>query len=145
MQEELVNRVIELEKNLKLLATQVQDALNQQKVDLVKSSSRLEAFIRWQIDTGVITVDGLLEILNKYSKFRDSVIKIRSLETLPSKFDAVCDYNASKEGFRLVAEDLDFKQALEKAGGPSKDMARKLLAIAETTELREYLQKYADD
>ena len=144
-EQELANRVIELEKNLKGLATQVQDALNQQKADLIKSSSRLEAIIRWQIEKGALTVDKLIEILNDYSTFRDNIISIRALETVPEKIKAITDYNKAEKGFEIFAEDLDFKRGLEKVGGPSKETAQNLLGLSVSKEYREYLAKYVND
>lgn len=151
MQEELTllkKKLIELENKLNSITSQVQDALNTNRTDIFKVSSRVEALLRHSFLLKKLTVDELYNAIEAYDIFRKKIYEIRQTESIPEKIEKALEYNKANVFYHFVifADDLELKLLFEKAGGPSSEIASKLInSFQMSSSLREYLQKYAKD
>ena len=150
MQEEaqtpLEKRIKELENKVTILTSQIQDALNLNKIDIFKVNSRVEALLRHALFNKSIPVDELYTAIETYDIFRKQIQEIRKIESIPEKIEKAIEYNRANTFYHysIYADDLELKPIFEKTGGPSSEIALKLLSTFQmSTSLKEYLQKYA--
>lgn len=143
-----LDRISQLENKVEALRAETEKLLNQAKVDNFKVASRLEALIRHLIFTKSISINSLLDMLNAYSEFRNALLDIAKIESIPEKIERAKFHNSKNVyyHFKIYADDLNLKEAFEKSGGPSKVIARDLIENFEkSTALFEYLSPFAYD
>ena len=148
IQSNLENKIKELENKLIELTSQVQNALNINRLDIFKTTSRMEALLRHALFNKIISIDEFYTAIEEYDSLRKEIQEIRKIESIPEKIEKAIKYNQSNTfyHFSIYADDLELKTIFEKTGGPSSEISSKLLnSFQMSSSLREYLQKYAKD
>jgi hypothetical protein len=143
-----LDRISQLENKVEALRAEIEKLLNQAKVDNFKVASRLEALIRHLIFTKSININSLLDMLNAYSEFRNTLLDIAKIESIPEKIERARFHNNKNiyYHFKIYADDLNLKELFEKSGGPSKIIAKDLIENFEkSTALFDYLYPFAYD
>lgn len=144
-EQELTNKISELENKLTGITEQVQSALNHLINQNVKLSARTEAMIRHKLFNKELTLDQLLLSVETYDKFRNALIEISKLDSIPAKIEKAIEYNKTDVYYHypIHGDDLDLEPLFEKMGGPSVDIAARMLSAFENSErFKIYLNKY---
>jgi hypothetical protein len=144
-EQELAQKISDLENKLNSVTEQVQQALNNLVAQNMNMSSRAEANVRHNLFTKKITLDDLLLSQETYNKFREALIEISKLDSIPEKLEKAIEYNKSDlyYHFPIYADDLNLEPIFEKMGGPSTEIALRIRsAFQMSSSLKEYLDKY---